>query len=204
VKKHSTSNPESSKSTPSSTDIIIKHPMWNREYLSEILLNASMLSHPQKRKFLRLQDTLFMNNLPHTPITTTVKGKIRVLQFNMLADGLSGLRDDLGAFSRIAKEHIDWEHRKNRILHEILQYDPDVITLQECDHFYDWFLPLLTEKGYDGLFAPKPASACLEVSENSDGCAVFARRSKLLVTSVEVRLYHIIKCLYIRVYYHKI
>ena len=72
-------------------------------------------------------------------------GRLRVLQWNMLADGLSGLQKDLGAFSRIQKGDIDWdESRKYSLLYELLQYDPDVITLQECDHYYDWFLPCLT------------------------------------------------------------
>ena len=70
--------------------------------------------------------------------------QLRILQFNMLADGLSGLRSDLGAFSRARKEDVDWENRKLKLLYEILQYDPDVITLQECDHYYDFFLPELS------------------------------------------------------------
>jgi nocturnin len=115
--------------------------------------------------------------------------QLRILQFNMLADGLSGLRNDLGAFSRANADDVKWETRKIKLLYEILQYDPDIITLQECDHYYDFFLPQLSIKGYDGLFAPKPASACLEVSENSDGCAIFFKRNKLKVTSSEVLFY---------------
>jgi mRNA deadenylase 3'-5' endonuclease subunit Ccr4 len=111
---------------------------------------------------------------------------LRVLQFNMLADGLSGLRDDLGAFSRTTKDDLKWERRRVQLIHEMLQYDPDIITLQECDHFYDWFFPYLSEFGYDGTYAPKPASACLQVSDNSDGCAIFVRSSKLAISSIEV------------------
>jgi len=110
---------------------------------------------------------------------------LRVLQFNMLADGLSGLRADLGAFSRAKADEMAWANRKQQLLHEILQYDPDVITLQECDHYYDFFLPSLSPYGYDGLFAPKPASACLEVSDNSDGCAIFFKQNRLRVVSSE-------------------
>lgn len=128
-----------------------------------------------------------------TPSPETLKyhihGSFRVLQFNMLADGLFGLRQDLGAFSRTKSEDVRWVKRRSQIIYEILQYKPDIITLQECDHYYDWFLPELTKYGYDGLFAPKPASACLEVSENSDGCSIFIRRSKLRYVSSEVRHY---------------
>ena len=110
-----------------------------------------------------------------------------MLQFNMLADGLSGLRDDLGAFSRAQKDDVSWDNRKNKIMYEILQYDPDIVTLQECDHYYDFVLPELEEEGYVGTFAPKPASACLQVSENSDGCAIFVKRKRLNIVSTEVR-----------------
>lgn len=119
--------------------------------------------------------------------------QLRVLQFNMLADGLSGLRSDLGAFSRAKLDDVAWDQRKSKLLHEILQYDPDIITLQECDHYYDFFLPELELEGYDGTFAPKPASACLQVSENSDGCATFVKRNKLQIVSTETLTYSLSK-----------
>ena len=43
--------------------------------------------------------------------------------------------------------------------------------------------------GYDCFFAPKPASACLEVSDRSDGCSIFTRRSKLKVVSSQTITY---------------
>lgn len=112
---------------------------------------------------------------------------LRLLQFNVLADGLAGLREDLGMFSRVGREHLCWEYRKHRLLHEIQQYDPDIITLQEVDHYYDFFLPELLQRGYVGYFAPKPTSACLEVSYNSDGCALFVKSKKLRVVSCETK-----------------
>ena len=36
---------------------------------------------------------------------------IRVLQFNILADGLSGLRPDLGEFSRLTAEILSFDFR---------------------------------------------------------------------------------------------
>jgi mRNA deadenylase 3'-5' endonuclease subunit Ccr4 len=71
----------------------------------------------------------------------------RVLQYNILADGLSALRSDLGRLSRASKEILDWNYRKEKLLHEIVQYQPDVITLQECDHYYDFFYPELKKLG---------------------------------------------------------
>ena len=127
-------------------------------------------------------------------LASSPKGSnLRVLQFNILADGLSGLRSDLGAFSRATAQSMSWDMRKYQLLHEILQYKPDCITLQECDHFYDFFLAKLSMYGYDGIYAPKPASACLEVSDNSDGCAIFLKRNKLKLVSAETITYALSK-----------
>ena len=136
---------------------------------------------PLKREFLRFP----VQPLPSSLLSST----LRILQLNMLADGLSGLRKDIGAFSRVTAEAMSWERRKEQLLHEILQYSPDIITLQENDHYYDFFLPELSNLGYDGLFAPKPASACLEVSDRSDGCSIFILRKKLKVVSSQVITY---------------
>ena len=174
-------------------------PQMKTKTLSQLLLNGISPLSTTDNDILRSNSTdsatlpkarQFMSLLPSAVVSSSSSsyktyGNFRVLQFNMLADGLCGLRQDIGAFSRAKLNDVIWERRKSQLLHEILQYDPDVITLQECDHYYDCFLPVLTERGYDGLFAPKPASACLEVSENSDGCALFIRRSKLRILSSE-------------------
>lgn len=112
---------------------------------------------------------------------------VRVQQFNVLADGLAGRRADLGKFSRLDKSVLDWEVRKVNLLTEIKQYDADIITLQEADHYHDYFQPQLEALGYCGYFAAKPTSACLEVSNNSDGCALFIKRSRLRVLSCETK-----------------
>ena len=145
----------------------------HKEYSSEIVT-------PFPRKFLPLE-TIYSDKT-----STILHSKIRILQFNILADGLSGLRKDLGAFSRIERNDMIWENRQDRLLLEMKQYTPDIITLQEVDHYYDYFLPILSSLGYDGFYSPKPASACLEISTNSDGCCVFVRRDKLRVVSAEV------------------
>eukprot|EP01038_Epipyxis_sp_PR26KG_P011923 gene11923-15955_t len=112
---------------------------------------------------------------------------LRILQFNILADGLSGLRDDLGHYNRIDRQFVLWEYRRDRLLHEITRYNPDIITLQEVDHYHDFFLEKLREKGYIGYFAPKPTSGCLDVSNNADGCAIFVKSSKFNVISSEAK-----------------
>ena len=46
---------------------------------------------------------------------------------------------------------------------------------------------LVLYSGYVGYFAPKPTSACLEVTNgtSADGCAFFAKSSRLRVVSCE-------------------
>ena len=112
---------------------------------------------------------------------------VRVQQFNLLADGLAAQRPDLGKFSRIDKSVLDWEVRKDKLLREITQYDADIITLQECDHYHDFFQPRLDALGYSGYFVSKPTSACLEVGSSNDGCALFVKRDRLRVTSCETK-----------------
>ncbi len=143
--------------------------------MSEI--SSSNLS-PLKRSFLPL------NKIPQSP-----NESFRLCQFNMLADGLSGLRDDLGAFSRATFEDLDWENRKVLILNEITQHSPDIITMQENDHFYDYFLHEMSKLNYLCLYSPKPASACLEVSDRSDGVALFLSKNKFNLISSETLTY---------------
>lgn len=151
-------------------------------------LQAARTTLPSKRSFLSI-------NHNHNSAGLQILSNLRVLQLNVLADGLSGLRSDLGGFSRARKDWLNWDKRKHMLLREILQHDPDIITLQECDHYHDFFLPALADQ-FDGVFSPKPASACLEVSQRSDGCAIFVRRSKLKLVSTEVgSAVHMLMCL---------
>lgn len=89
--------------------------------IKNLIQNRKVMEGTLKRDFVKVSETC--SNF-----------KFRVLQFNILADGLSGAHPDLGGFSRLNPAHIAWEYRKNRLLNEILQYEPDVITLQEVDH----------------------------------------------------------------------
>lgn len=157
--------------------VINKNRICSSKSLSTIQSNKFSLL-PRMREFVYYKD-LKPDVIYHTE-------KLRILQFNILADGLSGLRNDLGGFSRIKQEFIGWDYRKHLLAQELLQYDPDIITLQECDHFHDYLSPLLSSKGYRGFFLPKPKSKCLEVSNLSDGCAIFVKTNRIQVHEVHV------------------
>ena len=87
-------------------------------------------------------------------------------------------------FIKCSPEVLGWAERRERILRDIHLYSPDVVCLEEVDHFHDYFLPKLKANGYSGIFLAKPDSPCLRVPGHTspDGCAVFVNDSRLQVT----------------------
>ena len=86
---------------------------------------------------------------------------VRLLQFNMLAEGLSA-EPDFGGFTQTPVDSLDFhKFRKFRLLEELLRYNADIIAIEECDHFDDFFLPALKLHGYDGRFFPKRNASTL-------------------------------------------
>lgn len=77
-----------------------------------------------------------------------------LLQWNVLADGLAH-----GSFLRAPKESLAWGSRSERILSGIersgLGALPDVLCLQEVDHYTEFFEPRLSALGYAGTYVPK-------------------------------------------------
>lgn len=86
-------------------------------------------------------------------------GNLRVLSYNILADA--------NAFSALARtfypycedEAIRKERRLPLVLFEVLQYQADIICLQEVDHcvFHGLLKPVLEYHGYQGFFTSKHA-----------------------------------------------
>eukprot|EP00928_Gymnodinium_smaydae_P023167 TRINITY_DN19222_c0_g2_i1.p1 TRINITY_DN19222_c0_g2~~TRINITY_DN19222_c0_g2_i1.p1 ORF type:complete len:446 (+),score=35.33 TRINITY_DN19222_c0_g2_i1:70-1407(+) len=123
--------------------------------------------------------------------------KLRVLQYNILADcladgsengvapieccaqfrvrGSAGVHyyqeplDSCHVF-RTAQSNLLWERRMPMLLDEIRLYSPDIICLQEVDHF-DEIKASLQSSGYSGEFYKKRGRNI------QDGCAIFWRDS---------------------------
>lgn len=100
---------------------------------------------------------------------------LRVLQWNVLADGLA----QFGNFHRVEKEVLEWNVRAPLLLAKIMENEPDIICLQELNHFDDWLLPELQQYGYNGVFCKKPLSAAKKYKFPADGCAIFYQASRL-------------------------
>ncbi|XP_029715055.2 nocturnin isoform X3 [Aedes albopictus] len=103
--------------------------------------------------------------------------QLRIFQWNMLSQTL-GMHND--GFVRCPVEALTWECRRYQVIQEIVQNDPDIICLQEVDHF-KFLQKILATQNYDGVFFPKPDSPCLYINDNNgpDGCAVFYKKDRL-------------------------
>ncbi|CAG0915343.1 unnamed protein product [Notodromas monacha] len=127
------------------------------------------------------------------PVSAGVSGNpeetgfsFRVIQWNLLSQALGTARD---SFAMCPPEALDWEHRRHRLLEEILVHDGDILCFQEVDHF-NFLAKHLERLGYKGSFVPKPDSPCIYIPENNgpDGCAIFYRTSKFELISEHTRV----------------
>ncbi|XP_044734324.1 nocturnin isoform X2 [Chrysoperla carnea] len=111
---------------------------------------------------------------------------VRVLQWNILSQSLGVMHDN---FVFCPDEALEWKTRRYRIIEEIISYCPDVICLQEVDHF-NFLKTVLGTQGYKGMFFPKPDSPCLYINGNNgpDGCAIFYREDKFDLVRMESRI----------------
>lgn len=143
-----------------------------------------------KRKFLRpdecngqpdLNDGFRMLKLDAISKTCseprTNPAQLRIFQWNMLSQTL-GMHND--GFVRCPADALTWECRRFQLVQEIVQHNPDIICLQEVDHF-KFLQKILATQNYEGVFFPKPDSPCLYINDNNgpDGCAVFFKKGRL-------------------------
>lgn len=105
---------------------------------------------------------------------------VRVMQWNMLAHGLSGGADN---FTKCPKEALVLEKRNLRVIEEITRYCPTILCLEECD-MYEYVFENLSKLGYLGIFCQKPDSPCLYEMDNigPDGCALFYDSKKVILS----------------------
>ncbi|XP_049819753.1 nocturnin isoform X2 [Aethina tumida] len=119
----------------------------------------------------------------------TSPDSLRVFQWNVLSQALGQMNDN---FAKCPDEALEWSHRRFYIIEEIVEYCPDIICLQEVDHF-NFLKNILGTQGYSGLFFPKPDSPCVYIHGNNgpDGCAIFYRTDKFELLSSLSRILEI-------------
>ncbi|KAG6542437.1 hypothetical protein Mapa_016127 [Marchantia paleacea] len=114
---------------------------------------------------------------------------LRVMQWNVLADGLAQFGDFYSGTERVQADVLDWGARGPKLVDAILGASADVVCMQEVNHFEDFFLPHLRDHGYDGTFVAKKFSPALKYGCLPDGCAIFFRTSRLQLVQKDVVLY---------------
>lgn len=117
--------------------------------------------------------------------------KLRVVQFNILADGLSGMDRNKGGFTESPVDSLAWEYRRGRIVEETFRhFDPDIVACQEVDHF-DWLAAEMALRGMRGTFIKKADSPCKRSLDPTleDGCALFWRESTVAVAATHTLHY---------------
>ncbi|XP_018898393.2 nocturnin isoform X2 [Bemisia tabaci] len=112
--------------------------------------------------------------------------RIRILQWNVLSQALGQNND---SFVCCPDEALEWKRRRYHMVQEIVSYNPDVVCLQEVDHF-EFLKKALKTQGYQGTFFPKPDSPCVYIKDNNgpDGCAIFFREDKFKLIDTQTRI----------------
>jgi len=104
-----------------------------------------------------------------------------VLQWNQLSQCLG---TEIDKFVKTPPAAFNWRTRRWRLLHEVVRFSPDIICLQEVDH-YNLYKRALGSLGYLGHFIAKPDSPCIYLKNNNgpDGCAIFYKKEKFSLIS---------------------
>jgi len=153
------------------TDALLTFPETNQEeFLARCEKETSQLPKPLERSLRRHRKQVAENG------KRMEEDNIRILSWNILSQAL-GTQND--GFVCCPPEALEWKTRRWRLMEELVRYQPDILCLQEVDHF-----PLLeralSSLGYDGHFVSKPDSPCIYLPSNSgpDGCALFYKKDQ--------------------------
>ncbi|OQR82903.1 carbon catabolite repressor protein [Achlya hypogyna] len=120
---------------------------------------------------------------PKRPMISSIKdtarvryiGSFRVLSYNVLAE-IYATRQ---MYPYCPMWALNWSFRKQLLKRELQLYNADILCLQEvqADHYKSFFLPMMTDLGYDGLYLQKTRESMGLVGK-VDGCAMFYRKNR--------------------------
>jgi len=106
------------------------------------------------------------------------QGSFTVMSYNVLCDNYATRQ----LYGYCPSWALSWDYRKTAILKEILQFNADLLSLQEVEteQFWSFFMPELSKNGYKGIFNPKSRAKTMTEEERRyvDGCAIFWHTSK--------------------------
>ncbi|KAI1371337.1 glucose-repressible alcohol dehydrogenase transcriptional effector [Hypoxylon crocopeplum] len=166
-------------------------------FLELLGIQGNPLEHDQKQKLVEEGTKALIAHLkeqapvpippnPRVPITIQEdvgadKERIRVLSWNTLCDKYATSTQ----YGYTPASALSWEYRKESIMREFREKNPDVLCLQETamDAFDTFFTPELKKHGYDGVFYPKTRFKHLtgKDQQSVDGCSIFYKHDKFLL-----------------------
>lgn len=112
---------------------------------------------------------------------------VRVMQFNVLADGMGQKQFE----GRVPVSAMAFARRSELALGEVCRVSPDVLCLQEVNHYSVW-AEEFRKLGYEGVFVPKYDDSYPQGHQTppayyggapTDGCAIFVRRESWRISS---------------------
>lgn len=109
------------------------------------------------------------------------KERIRVLSWNTLCDKYA----TTSQYGYTPASALSWEYRRESIMQEFREKEPDVLCLQETakDAFDSYFQPELAKIGYKGIFWAKTRINHTPAKDQSsiDGCSIFFKSEKYIM-----------------------
>jgi len=106
------------------------------------------------------------------------RGGIKVISYNVLNEAYATHQ----MYPYCPTWALDWKHRKNQVLRQVLSHDADIICLQEVavSEFSEFFKTELGRMDYAGVYKPKSRANTMNEKDRRtvDGCAIFYRRSR--------------------------
>jgi len=139
----------------------------------ELKLNPKILKEKEEQRF-KLRKETYDRNWSPSLIESSNKRKnvIRVMQWNLLADKLAYPDFKKGGFG-CNFDVLNWnENRKDKVLAEIIKYDPDVLVLVELDHYEDIRFVLQEDFQYESIWKKKNKNFY------TDGTGIFWKRNR--------------------------
>ncbi|KAM2668627.1 hypothetical protein EV2_020200 [Malus domestica] len=102
----------------------------------------------------------------------------RVLSYNILADYLATSGSNWHFYC--PDWALSWEYRQQNLLYEIIEYDADILCVQEVqkDHFKNFLKPELAKYGYPVIYKKKFETYSFKSHHTTDGCATFYRSQR--------------------------
>ncbi|KAI1080851.1 glucose-repressible alcohol dehydrogenase transcriptional effector [Whalleya microplaca] len=165
-------------------------------FLDLLGIQGNPLENDQKQKlveqgtkklitFLKENAPVPMPPNPRVPITIqedvgSDKERIRVLSWNTLCDKYATSTQ----YGYTPESALLWEYRRDSIIREFHERDPDIMCLQETamDAFDTYFTPELAKAGYRGVFYPKTRVKHMTGKDQQavDGCSIFYKADKYI------------------------